>query len=50
VLVLLVPFIDRTPGPGDLRSRLIAIAALVVLAIAGVLTVLVYMPAGGGPS
>jgi len=49
-LVLLVPFIDRTPGPGDLRSRLINIAALAVLAIAGVLTVLAYMPAAGGPS
>jgi len=49
-LVLLVPFIDRTPGPGDLRSRLMNVAALVVLVIAGVLTVLAYLPPAGGAS
>ena len=47
LLVVLVPFIDSTPGPGDRRSRLISIGAIVVLGIAAWLTVLAYLPSAG---
>jgi quinol-cytochrome oxidoreductase complex cytochrome b subunit len=50
MIVLLVPFIDRTPGPGDTRSRILSIAGWVMIGIVAVLTVMAYLPPKGGPS
>jgi cytochrome b6 len=47
--VVLVPFIDRTPGPGDLRSRALSIAGVVMILVVAALTLVAYLPQGGRP-
>jgi cytochrome b6 len=43
--LVLVPFLDTTPGPGDTRSRIISVLGVLVILFAMVLTAMVYMPA-----
>lgn len=46
LLWLLIPFIDRNPVPGDRFTRLVSVAGWIAILVMGVLTAMVYMPAG----
>ncbi len=47
--LVLVPFLDTNPVPGDTRSRVISVLGVLVILGALVLTAMVYMPAAGAP-
>jgi quinol-cytochrome oxidoreductase complex cytochrome b subunit len=46
LLWLLVPFLDRAPGPGNPVSRAFVILGWMALAYMSVMTIFVYLPAG----
>lgn len=45
--LVLVPFIDTTPEPGDMRSRLVSALGVLVILVVIALTAMVYLSAGG---
>jgi cytochrome b6 len=47
VVWILVPFLDRAPGPGDRRTRALALLGWVAVAYIVAMTVWAYLPAGG---
>jgi cytochrome b6 len=45
--LVLVPFLDVTPGPGDTRSRIFSALGVLVIVLVLVLTAMVYWPSPG---